>query len=181
MTKSWCVLQARKYGISLLSPETFGYRLICRIQRVYIIKAYWVPPFTSHNKQHIRPQVTRGMFFKLCWVRYTGYCAYRNVWLGGLRALKIRVIMWKNKATAQIQTIFYCLKTIPSDLSTFITKAYWVLKFIPCNTCLHTHIYITSISNDLIPESQRSHSLLVTNVIPLHSPTFHVPQTGYSI
>jgi hypothetical protein len=76
---------------------------------------------------------------KLRCVGYTGYCAYGNVWLGGLRALKIRVIMWKNKATAQIEMIFYCFKTIPSDSSTYITKAYWVMKFIPRNTHTHKH------------------------------------------
>jgi hypothetical protein len=41
--------------ISLLSPETFGYGLVFYVQRVYIIKAYWVPPFISRNKQHILP------------------------------------------------------------------------------------------------------------------------------
>jgi len=33
------------------------------------------------------------------------------------------------------------VKTIPSDSSTYITKAYWVLKFITCNTRTHAHAH----------------------------------------
>ena len=47
---------------------------------------------------------------KFCSVGCTAHCAYRYVFPSGLSALKIRVIIWTNEASAQMQVKLRTLK-----------------------------------------------------------------------
>ena len=68
----------------------------------------------THDNKCVGESENIQTSFLNCCVGYTAHCAYRNFWLCGLNAWKIRVIMWKNNLIVQNQIIVYCFKTIHS-------------------------------------------------------------------
>jgi hypothetical protein len=51
------------------------------------------------------------VYFNIFFMGCTAHCAYKNMWSGGLCALKIRVIVWKMVAPLQAEIILHCFKT----------------------------------------------------------------------
>lgn len=57
-----------------------------------------------------RQKVPWSFFKFLPWL-YCSLCV-QNLWPGGLRALKVRVFVWKKDARLQNEIILYCFKTV---------------------------------------------------------------------
>jgi hypothetical protein len=83
----------------------------------------------------ISQKVSGKMFYNLFCVGYIffGGNTVCNLWFGGQIALKIRLIMWKNDATVQIQIILCCFETVRArDLLTH--------PHADCTTAVHLSI-----------------------------------------
>ena len=69
------------------------------------------------NSTRLVQKVSGRMCLKFCCVGSTAYCAYRDLWPGGLSALAIRVCTRENGAT--VKSVTTCIAFKEYNLSTF--------------------------------------------------------------